>query len=525
LVLGCYSEEFDCRNGEGTLTCTTSDDGVLTVSGSGYMLDFDDTTSCRFGNISKIEIGNEVQYIGEYAFKLCPITEITFAEESKVDGIGRDAFASCEFLKAITIPNSVTTLGNHTFYKTSILKTVTLGESVQLIDESCFEHSGVESIVIPASVNEIRSNAFYKSYDLGCVSFKGTKQPTFSDVYIFYYTHINSDTNLIHVPKDYEEESFCGINVIKDDYTCGEEMECTNENCERCSTPNVCISCKEGYILMDNKCEKDTDEDDVDLYCIPTAGAVVAEKIFLNRCIVIPEEDKTMFKHPLFKSVLPIRRANNYRLYSAYYKMINETHVQFYLYESDDCTSYLFSSEIDTFMDDTNDTECSTNKPSGKGYNVNFYWDGNCSIPIFYSYYIFEECRTYYPPEENEVIFSAKTEIVNNTMKYYMFENETCDGKILMSAEGECSKCIFMGDDGFYLQPDCTGSDSDDSGDDNNNEGTNWKMIGLVAICIVGVLLIIIVIAVLILLIVFRASVKRALSKICPCFGEYEQLN
>ena len=130
--------------------------------------------------LSSIIIPASVTSMGNGAFKSCydrngtGLTTVTFAEGSKLEAIGNEAFQSCSALSSITIPASVTSIGNSAFKscydnRNRIgLTTVTFAEGSQLktIGESAFEACRVlSSITIPASVTEIGKNAFYNCYD------------------------------------------------------------------------------------------------------------------------------------------------------------------------------------------------------------------------------------------------------------------------------------------------------------------------------------------------------------------------
>ena len=103
--------------------------------------------------------------IYSYAFSDCnSLTSITIP--NSVTSIGQYAFYGCSSLTSITIPNSVTSIGSYAFYGCSGLTSITIPNSVTSIGSSAFEGcTSLTSITIPNSVTSIESNTFK-----GCTS-------------------------------------------------------------------------------------------------------------------------------------------------------------------------------------------------------------------------------------------------------------------------------------------------------------------------------------------------------------------
>lgn len=117
-----------------------------------------------------IEIPSEVTYngktypvisIGQYAFAYCnDITSITIP--NSVRSIKYGAFSDCPALISVTIPNSVTTIEWSAFSNCSGLTSVTIPNSVTTIDDWMFSNcSGLTSVTIPNSVTTIKREAFF----------------------------------------------------------------------------------------------------------------------------------------------------------------------------------------------------------------------------------------------------------------------------------------------------------------------------------------------------------------------------
>ena len=76
-----------------------------------------------------------------------------------VTSIGTKAFLSCQVLTSVTIPNSVTSIGDSAFYNAG-LTSVTIPNSVRSIGYNAFSGCPFTSVTIPSSVTSIDADAF-----------------------------------------------------------------------------------------------------------------------------------------------------------------------------------------------------------------------------------------------------------------------------------------------------------------------------------------------------------------------------
>ena len=108
----------------------------------------------------EITIPSSVTSLGEGCFGGCDgLTSITIP--SSVTSLGRSCFAGCSGLTSITIPSSVTSLGRTCFYECRGLTSITIPSSVTSLGDYCFRGcSGLTSITIPSSVTSLGDYCF-----------------------------------------------------------------------------------------------------------------------------------------------------------------------------------------------------------------------------------------------------------------------------------------------------------------------------------------------------------------------------
>ncbi len=118
-----------------------------------------------YDSLINITIPNTITTIGDYAFTSCRSLQ-TIEIPDSITIIGNWAFADCIGLKEIEIPDSVTVMGHFVFDGCIGLENIKLSNNITEISDYAFQNcSGLTNIVIPSSVTSIGSNAFY-----GCSS-------------------------------------------------------------------------------------------------------------------------------------------------------------------------------------------------------------------------------------------------------------------------------------------------------------------------------------------------------------------
>jgi prepilin-type N-terminal cleavage/methylation domain-containing protein/prepilin-type processing-associated H-X9-DG protein len=108
--------------------------------------------------------GLPVTCIGENAFSGTSLTDVTIPDS--VTNIGDEAFAGCAALNSATIGNSVTSIGNSAFYGSG-LTNIAIPDSVTYVGGSAFSYcNSLNSVLIGNSVTSIEVGTFAECYGL-----------------------------------------------------------------------------------------------------------------------------------------------------------------------------------------------------------------------------------------------------------------------------------------------------------------------------------------------------------------------
>lgn len=162
----------------GSLTYTLTEDGVLTIAGTGAMTNYSyNSTAPWYANramISRVVLSSGLTSIGNYAFYECTkLASVTLP--GGVTAIGSSAFQKCSALKSVFIPTGVTSIGASAFDGCSQLTSVSIPQGVTAIASSTFSGcAALTSVSIPAGVTSIGSSAFSGCSSLVSISLPGS---------------------------------------------------------------------------------------------------------------------------------------------------------------------------------------------------------------------------------------------------------------------------------------------------------------------------------------------------------------
>lgn len=170
------------------LTWSLTPAGVLTISGSGAMYDYQGLSTPTpwydyINVITELVLEEGMTHIGDYAFWSIPsVTELnipTTVESigrlacsymtgitqldipQSVTTIGESAFAGCSGLTALVIPDNVTSVGELAFNGCSNVASISIGNGVRYLPYRAFDTNGaVQTIHLSAGVRGMDSSTF-----------------------------------------------------------------------------------------------------------------------------------------------------------------------------------------------------------------------------------------------------------------------------------------------------------------------------------------------------------------------------
>ena len=176
------------------------------VTSIGYNAFFDQ-------DLISVTIPDSITNIGDFAFAMCSSLN-SIAIPDGVMSLGDFAFARCSNLTSITIPNSITSIGERTFEDCSSLTSITLPESLTNIDRRAFYNcTSLTSITIPSSVTVIDESTFDKCTALTSVTIPDSV--TTIGNYAFYGCTNLTSVTIPNSVTSIRKEAFYGCLLLK----------------------------------------------------------------------------------------------------------------------------------------------------------------------------------------------------------------------------------------------------------------------------------------------------------------------
>lgn len=179
---------FPATGGDGDISCSIGGNTIL------VNYEITGTDNCD----GSIEIPNAVTSIAADAFvNATSITSVTFAPESTLTNIGDRAFQNSA-IQSISLPSSLTYIGESAFRGTTDLETIAIPSGVTYLGPSAFEDAtSLETISIPDGLGIIRAFTFRGATALTSITFGAQSQLT-----SFYEEVFSGAISLrtIHIP-------------------------------------------------------------------------------------------------------------------------------------------------------------------------------------------------------------------------------------------------------------------------------------------------------------------------------------
>nr|WP_288555460.1 leucine-rich repeat domain-containing protein [uncultured Mediterraneibacter sp.] len=115
--------------------------------------------------IKELKIPASVKKIDARAFySMDKLTKVEFAEGAKLESVGAYAFNHCTALEKVVLPDSVKTLESGAFSYCYQLSDLTLSKNLTTLGDGVFSGSGIGSIELPDSIEEMGSCVFRDCY-------------------------------------------------------------------------------------------------------------------------------------------------------------------------------------------------------------------------------------------------------------------------------------------------------------------------------------------------------------------------
>ncbi len=173
-----FAADYSGKCGENLTWSLDVNTGVLTISGTGPMDNYDGSISRPWNSstiqnaIKSIIIEEGVTSIGNEAFKsLKKLTSVLFPKSSI--NIGKSAFSNSDALESVNISGNTTIDGNNAFNDCDGLKSVILsGNTIVKGNASFKDCDGLKKVLIEANVQLIGEESFYGCDSLSSVIIK-----------------------------------------------------------------------------------------------------------------------------------------------------------------------------------------------------------------------------------------------------------------------------------------------------------------------------------------------------------------
>lgn len=120
--------------------------------------------------LTSITVPAEIVNIGANAFDGCPnLTYVAFAGYNKDIKIGDYAFANCSKLDNVVLADTITAIGNYSFYHTALSK-IRLPSRLETVGNFAFAKTELKEVILPATLTKLGAGAYSDCTALTSVS-------------------------------------------------------------------------------------------------------------------------------------------------------------------------------------------------------------------------------------------------------------------------------------------------------------------------------------------------------------------
>lgn len=151
-------------------------------------------------NIEQVTIGDGVTELPQYFLQNAKITSLSLP--SSLTSIGNYAFYNCSNLSSLSLPSSVTTIGSYAF-------------------QNC---SGITSLTIPENLNSVGSNAFSGCNSISQLTWNAISLTTNGEITTSNITKVTIGSSVLHLPTNFVKGSkITSVTIPSSVYTIGSE--------------------------------------------------------------------------------------------------------------------------------------------------------------------------------------------------------------------------------------------------------------------------------------------------------------
>ncbi len=198
------------------LNWALTDDGTLTVSGTGDMKNYSSSNAPWYSyrtRIKAVVVEDGVTSIGNYAFYNSYTNLVSLELSSTVTNIGNYAFYNCSALPEVYIPSGVTYIGNYAFYSCDKLASVSGFGGVSSMGNNVFSNCNIlANVDLYDGLTIIGKNMFYSCRKITSISIPDSVESI--EEKAFYYCDLQPDVDLPLNLKTIDGSAFAGCSKL-----------------------------------------------------------------------------------------------------------------------------------------------------------------------------------------------------------------------------------------------------------------------------------------------------------------------